>query len=179
MGKTNQRSIMLSLLILLAVFFLSNPAGLPASVRADENSKNPSEMGIVSLKSIKELKQASKEYEFVYVILTVEQESDDAIRKTVLSAAQGADKEKQIGLFEISKRTDGYKRFVRQHKVKELPAVVAMNGSGDVEMVQGEISKEKLVEARAKVSGAKKKLRCPMSEGKPCDPKACGKEKGK
>jgi hypothetical protein len=179
MRKRHLRSIMLSLFILFSFFIFSSSGGALAAAPAGEKTGDQVKIGIVPLQSVKELKRASKEYDFVYVILTAEKESDDGIRKTVLAAAQSSDKTTQIGLFEINKQTDGYKKFVRKYNVKKFPAVIAMNGGGEVEMVQGDISQEKLVEAHAKVSGAKKKLRCPMSEGKACDPKACGKEKGK
>jgi hypothetical protein len=179
MGKRHLHLTLLPLLVLLSVFFFSSTGGSLTAARAIEHSEDQDEKGIVSLQSVKEFKRVSRDYDFVYMIVTAERESDDALRKTVLAAAQSTDKKAQIGLFEINKRTDGYKRLVRQYKVEKFPAVVAMNGEGEVEVIQGEISQKKLLEAHAKVSGAKKKFHCPVSQGKPCDPKACGKEKDK
>jgi hypothetical protein len=177
MRKKHHQAFVISSFILFALFL--SLGGMLDTALARGDSEENAKAEIVSLHSVKELKQASKEFDFVYLILPAEQESNDAIRETVLSAVENADKEAHIGLFEMGSRTDGFKKFVRQHKVNEFPAVVAMNSNGKVKTIQGEISQEKLLTAYSEVSGAKKKLRCPMSEGKPCDPKACGKDKGK
>ncbi len=179
MSKKHLKSIMLPSFILLSLFFfLSSGGSLDASLASGDYGDEV-KTGIVPLQSIKELKKVSKDFDFVYVILPSEQETGDSVRKTVLSAAANTDKQANIGMFEINRETEGFKKFVRKYNVKAFPAVIAMNSSGEVETVQGEISQEKLMNARAKVSGEKKKLNCPMSEGKPCNPKACGKDKGK
>ena len=180
MSKRNHKPIMLVSLILLSLLFsayILSSGGLFDTARADEDSKENTGIEIVSLQSVKELKSAAKEFDVMYLILPAEQNASDEVRKTVLSAAEGADKKARIGLFEMSRQADGFKKFARKHKVKKFPAVIAMNSKGKVKTVQGDISQEKLMKAYSKVSGEKKKLRCPMSEGKPCDPKACGKEK--
>jgi hypothetical protein len=177
MIKRNRMPIMFLSFILLSLLLSSG--GLPDAAWADGDTEKSTATEIIALQSVKELKSASEEYDVVYLILPAKQNASDAIRATVLSAAEGAEQKARIGLFEMSRQTDGFKKFARQHKVKKFPAVIAMSSKGKVKTVQGVISQEKLMKAYSKVSGEKKKLRCPMSEGKPCDPKACGKDKSK
>jgi len=179
MSKRHLKLFLFPSLILLSVFFFMISGGPLFATPEGGDAAKQTETGIVSLQSVKELKKASKDYDFVYLVLSNDAESDGALRETVLAAAKSADKDAKIGLFEISRGTNGFDKFVRKHMIKKFPAVIAMDKGGNSKTMQGEVSQEKLTDLYSEMSGAKKKLRCPMSEGKPCDPKACGKSKGK
>ncbi|MFH1755012.1 MAG: hypothetical protein ABIA59_04850 [Candidatus Latescibacterota bacterium] len=150
--------------------------GWTSDVWADGDSKEQAEPEVISLQSVKDLKTASNDYDYIFVILTEGSEPNETVRGQVLSAVKNTEKEARFAVFEVSRSAEGFKKLARQYKVNKYPAVVAMSGKGNVETIQGDISETKIEMAFAKISGEKRKLTCPVSEGKACDPKACGKK---